>query len=176
MNASTAPSPSPSDSTDFQTCATGSRTSLDGPRSARFQFAGISAARLVLFVLAIASLCWAMWVTKELRRPPADNLVSVSISKLVGDFVTAQARSNVPEDVAAIQTALYMKSLDNVLKARSAGGTTILVSEAVIASSARDITAEIRTETATKMAALSAPAALRPAPSSASAPAQEITP
>jgi hypothetical protein len=175
MNASTTLSSSSSDSTDFQTCATGSRTSLDGPRTAGFQFAGISAARLVLFVLAIASLCWAMWVTRQLTKPPADNLVSVSISKLVGDFVTVQARSNVPEDVAAIQTALYMKSLDDVLKARSSAGTTILVSEAVIGSSARDITAEIRAETAIKMAALSVPTAPPSAQSSASAQVREIT-
>ena len=142
------------------------------PQNAGVRFAGLSSTRLVFFVFATASLCWAMWVTRALTKPVPDDLVAVSISKLVGDFVSVQARSNAPEDVAAVQTALYMKSLDEVLKARSAKGVTILVSEAVIASSARDITQEIRAETALKMASLLSPTA---APVSA-APVAALTP
>ncbi len=130
------------------------------PQNAGFRFAGVSSVRLVLFAFATLSLCWAMWVTRALTKPASDQLVAVSIAKLVGDFVSVQARSNAPDDVVAVQTALYMKSLDEALKARSARGVTILVSEAVIASSARDITQEIRAETALKMASLISPTAV----------------
>ena len=95
-----------------------------------------------------------MWVTRQLTKPGTGDVVSVRLSKLVGDFVSNQARSNVPEDVSAIQTAMYMKSLDAVLKERSAGGATILVAEAVVASSARDVTDDIRVATAARMATL----------------------
>ena len=122
--------------------------------AAGFRFAGFSTARLAFFILCVAALCWGMWVTRQLTKPSADDLVSVRLSKLVGDFVTSQARSNVPEDVSAIQTAMYMKSLDTALKERSARGATILVAEAVIASSARDVTEEVRAETAARMASL----------------------
>lgn len=122
--------------------------------AAGFRFAGFSAARLAFFILCVAALCWGMWVTRQLTKPSADDLVSVRLSKLVGDFVTSQARSNVPEDVSAIQTAMYMKSLDTALKERSARGATILVAEAVIASSARDVTEEVRAETAARMASI----------------------
>jgi conjugal transfer pilin signal peptidase TrbI len=119
-----------------------------------FRFAGFSATRLAFFILCVASLCWGLWVTRQLTKPGADDLVSVRLSKLVGDFVTSQARSNAPDDVAAIQTAMYMKALDTALKERSARGATILVAEAVVASSARDVTEEVRAETAARMASL----------------------
>ena len=122
--------------------------------AAGFRFAGFSAARLAFFILSVAALCWGMWVTRQLTKPGTGDVVSVRLSKLVGDFVSNQARSNVPEDVSAIQTAMYMKSLDAVLKERSAGGATILVAEAVVASSARDVTDDIRVATAARMATL----------------------
>jgi conjugal transfer pilin signal peptidase TrbI len=134
--------------------ATTPRTQPRELSAAGFRFAGFSAARLAFFILCVAGLCWGMWVTRQLTKPSADDLVSVRLSKLVGDFVTNQARSNVPEDVAAIQTAMYMKSLDTVLKDRSARGATILVAEAVVASSARDVTEEVRAETAARMTAI----------------------
>jgi Type-F conjugative transfer system protein (TrbI_Ftype) len=139
--------------------------------AASFRFAGFSAARLAFFILCVAALCWGMWVTRQLTKPSADDLVSVRLSKLVGDFVTSQARSNVPEDVAAIQTAMYMKSLDTALKERSARGATILVAEAVIASSARDVTEEVRAETAARMASLFPQGAGAPISSNALGPA-----
>jgi Type-F conjugative transfer system protein (TrbI_Ftype) len=120
-----------------------------------FHFAGLPAARLVLFACVLGALCWGMWVTRELIRPEPQALVSVRLSKLVADFVSAQARSNLPEDAAALQTAMYMKTLERVLKERSANGATILVAEAVVASSARDVTEEVRVQTASAMAGLS---------------------
>ena len=122
--------------------------------AAGFRFAGFSVARLAFFILCVAALCWGMWVTRQLTKPGTGDVVSVRLSKLVGDFVSNQARSNVPEDVSAIQTAMYMKSLDAVLKERSAGGATILVAEAVVASSARDVTDDIKVATAARMATL----------------------
>ena len=134
--------------------ATDSRSPPRELSAAGFRFAGFSAARLAFFIFCVAALCWGMWVTRQLTKPGTGDVVSVRLSKLVGDFVTNQARSNVPEDVSAIQTAMYMKSLDAVLKERSAGGATILVAEAVVASSARDVTDDIRVATAARMAAL----------------------
>lgn len=139
--------------------------------AAGFRFAGFSAARLAFFILCVAALCWGMWVTRQLTKPGADDVVSVRLSKLVSDFVTSQARSNAPDDVAAIQTAMYMKSLDTVLKDRSARGATILVAEAIVASSARDVTEEVRTETAARMASLFPQGADAPISSNALGPA-----
>ena len=96
--------------------ATDSSTPPREPQNAGDRFAGLSSVRLVFFAFATLTLCWAIWVTRQLTRPVSDDLVAVSISKLVGDFVSVQARSNAPDDVAAVQTALYMKSLDEVLK------------------------------------------------------------
>lgn len=150
--------------------ATDTRSPLRELSAAGFRFAGFSAARLAFFILCVAALCWGMWVTRQLTKPSADDVVSVRLSKLVSDFVTAQARSNLPEDAAAIQTAMYMKALDTVLKDRSAKGSTILVAEAVIASSARDVTEDVRAETASRMTALSAQSGIPLAMGSAAAP------
>ena len=152
--------------------ATDTRSSPRELSAAGFRFAGFSAARLAFFILCVAALCWGMWVTRQLTKPGTGDVVSVRLSKLVGDFVSNQARSNVPEDVSAIQTAMYMKSLDAVLKERSAGGATILVAEAVVASSARDVTDDIRVATAARMATLFPQATGIGAPANAPNPSQ----
>ena len=132
--------------------ATGVGSQAQTPRTAEFRFAGFSALRLASLGLCVAALCWGMWVTRQLARDAPQTVVSLRLSRLVSDFVTSQARSNTPDDVAAIQTALYMKSLDAVLKERSARGATILVAEAVIGASATDITDDVRAETLARMA------------------------
>lgn len=125
-------------------------------RKTGFEFAGLSAAKLLLCAAGIVTLCWGMWVTRELTKAGTDDVVSVRLSKIVGDFVSAQAQANINPDAAALQTAMYMRTLDAVLKERGTKGATILVAEAVIASTARDVTEDVRAETNRRMGMLGA--------------------
>ena len=59
-------------------------------------FAGLTRAQLMLGVLLLGVAIWAMWVTRSLASPHQERIVSARLSSIVGEYVTAQARSAAP--------------------------------------------------------------------------------
>ncbi|RZL75274.1 MAG: hypothetical protein EOP66_11130 [Sphingomonas sp.] len=106
-------------------------------------FAGYTAAQLLIAAALVLALVWAMWVTKVVTAEKPQHIVKADLSRIVGEYVQAQARSATPPDQVQAQMRTFMASLDTELQRRGAAGEVILVGEAVLSKSVPDITADV---------------------------------
>ena len=119
-------------------------SSLSPAKRSRFGGLGLPVAA-VTGVVALG--LWGSWVTKNVmddaKLPP---MARVQMSRIVGEYVQAQARSaSTPEAVTA-ETKAFMGEIEKNLKARGARGQIVLVGEAVLTENVPDITNELRGE------------------------------
>ena len=116
------------------------------PARGRSQRKGLPPAAFGIGALVVAGLLWGAWVTKSIINPAVVKapIASVRLQQIVGEYVQAQARSNTPPEVVAQQTQTFMTTLGDVLKARGADGTTVMVGEAVLSQNVPDITEDVR--------------------------------
>ena len=106
-------------------------------------FAGYTAAQLLIAAALVLALVWAMWVTKVVTAEKPQHIVKADLSRIVGEYVQAQARSATPPDQVQAQMRTFMASLDTELQRRGAAGQVVLVGEAVLSKSVPDITADV---------------------------------
>lgn len=106
-------------------------------------FAGYTAAQLLIGAALVLALVWAMWVTKVVTAEKPQHIVKADLSRIVGEYVQAQARSATPPDQVQAQMRAFMASLDTELQRRGAAGQVVLVGEAVLSKSVPDITADV---------------------------------
>lgn len=106
-------------------------------------FAGYTAAQLLIAAALVLALVWAMWVTKLVMAEKPQHIVKADLSRIVGEYVQAQARSATPPDQVQAQMRTFMASLDTELQRRGAAGQVVLVGEAVLSKSVPDITADV---------------------------------
>lgn len=107
-------------------------------------FGGFTRAQLVMGAILIVALIWAMWVTKALVEPREEHIVKASLSNIVGEYVSAQARSASPPGQVEAEMRAFMSSLDHELQRRGAGGQVVLVGEAVLTKNVPDITESLK--------------------------------
>lgn len=125
-------------------------------------FAGFSWGEILVWFLICGLAMWCFWLTSQIKSEEKPEIVTVGLSSMVNDFVQTQARSgNGPEQVQR-DTARFMSIMEMVLSKRAKAGQTVIVSEAVIAGSAPDITSEVRAEVGKEMMA-DAPGGFNPA-------------
>jgi hypothetical protein len=127
-------------------------------------FAGYTGPQLLIGAAVLVLLIWGMWVTRALTAAPRQHIVKANLSRIVGDYVQAQARSATPPDQVRAQMQQFMASLDTELQRRSAQGQVVLVGEAVLSKSVPDITAEVVTSIYAGGVARPRPAAYQVAP------------
>jgi hypothetical protein len=109
-------------------------------RSVDWKLAGLIAA-------TVATGLWGAWVTSEVLSAPAmPTLVRVQLSSIIGEYVTAQARSQTLPDMATAATKVFMSAVQRNLAARGARGQIVLVGEAVLAGNVPDVTMAVRRE------------------------------
>ncbi|MBI0477124.1 hypothetical protein D9601_17390 [Sphingomonas sp. MA1305] len=113
------------------------------PAAAR-GFAGLTRAQLLVGVLLLGAAIWAMWVTRSLASPHQDRIVSARLSSIVGEYVTAQARSAAPPAQVEAEMKAFMAGLDREIQRRSASGEVVLVGEAVLTKNVPDITDSLK--------------------------------
>ncbi|MES3154610.1 TrbI F-type domain-containing protein [Sphingomonas faeni] len=106
-------------------------------------FAGYTAAQLLIAAGLVLALVWAMWVTKLVIAEEPQHIVKADLSRIVGEYVQAQARSATPPGQVQAQMRTFMASLDTELQRRGAAGQVVLVGEAVLSKSVPDITADV---------------------------------
>ena len=116
-----------------------------GAKAVRRKPEGLPRIAYVAAALIVAVLLWGAWVTKHLLTPPATvPMASVRLEGIVSEYVQAQSHSNSPPEQVAAQTRAFMGTLDEELRKVGAGGTTVLVGEAVLSKNVPDITDQIR--------------------------------
>ncbi|TCP32476.1 TrbI F-type domain-containing protein [Sphingomonas sp. BK235] len=113
------------------------------PARRRAVFAGYTAQQLLLGAALLVALVWAMWITKAVTAEKPQHIVKADLSKIVGEYVQAQARSATPPEQVQAQMRTFMATLDGELQRRGAAGQVVLVGEAVLSKSVPDITAEV---------------------------------
>jgi hypothetical protein len=106
-------------------------------------FAGYTAGQLFIGAAILFALIWAMWVTRTVTADKPQRIVKADLSRIVGEYVQAQARSATPPDQVQAQMRAFMASLDTELQRRGADGQIVLVGEAVLSKSVPDITADV---------------------------------
>ncbi|MDP3551163.1 MAG: TrbI F-type domain-containing protein [Novosphingobium sp.] len=95
----------------------------------------------------VAAGLWGAWVTHEVLSAPAmPTMVRVQLSSIIGEYVTAQARSQTPPDRVTAETKAFMGAVQRNLEARGARGQVVLVGEAVLAGDVPDVTMAVRRE------------------------------
>ena len=116
------------------------------PAPVRRTIAGWPVAHVLATILLLAGLIWAAWATRLLLDLSKRQIVSVSLSTLVGDFVAAESRNGGTPEQTASRTAAYLAAINRSVSALGADGTTVLVTEATLAKSVPDRTELVRTE------------------------------
>lgn len=107
-------------------------------------FGGFTRAQLLMGAALVLALIWSMWVTKALVAPREEHIVKASLSSIVGEYVSAQARSASPPAQVEAEMRAFMSSLDHELQRRSANGQVVLVGEAVLTKNVPDITDSLK--------------------------------
>lgn len=108
--------------------------------------AGISRSNIVLTAALVATTVWGTWVSKSLvdLRQQGPSIVKIQLQDLVGGYIRAQARSASPPERTAMETKAFLGEVDTAVKALSAQGKVVLVSEAVAAGDVPDVTDAVR--------------------------------
>lgn len=116
----------------------------DGLAPAPRTIAGWPVVHVAVTILVLASLLWAAWATRLLLDLSKRQIVSVSLSTLVGDFVAAESRNGGTPEQTASRTAAYLAAVNRSVSALGADGTTVIVTEATLGKSVPDRTAQVR--------------------------------
>jgi hypothetical protein len=127
------------------------------------RIAGFTPRDLSVLVAFLLLTIWAIWATREVLELKERRIVSVSLSRIITDFVAAESRNGASPETATARTRAYLAATDEAMRSLSKGGATVLVSEAVVGNSVPDMTAAVA-------AAINARLAQTPAPTMPSTP------
>jgi hypothetical protein len=107
------------------------------------RIAGFTPRDLSVLVAFLLLTIWAIWATREVLELKERRIVSVSLSKIITDFVAAESRNGSSPETATARTRAYLAATDEAMRSLSQGGRTVLVSEAVVGNSVPDMTAAV---------------------------------
>lgn len=106
---------------------------------------------LLLGASMAASTAWGAWATHKLLALEHRGIVTVRLAGMMGDFVGAEARAgHTPEETRA-KIEAYLLAVQASVDAMARDGRTVLVSEAVVAGTAPDVTETVRADVARRM-------------------------
>jgi hypothetical protein len=100
--------------------------------------------RLVMAGLFAANTLWGVWATHTIIELQRRQIVSVSLTGLVGDFIAAESRRASSPEQAAARTRAYLAELDRAVAALERDGAVVLVRESVLGRGVPDRTAQVR--------------------------------
>jgi len=120
------------------------------------RFAGLSPTALVLAGSMLASTLWGAWATSEIVALERREVVTVQLSRIMGDFVEAEARSGRPAEETQTRVAAYLKAVEASVQALGKDGRTVLVAEAVVSGGVPDLTGQVRADVARRLGAAGA--------------------
>lgn len=123
---------------------------LTAPR----QFAGVPLGALAIAASLLGSTLWGAWATHKIVTLEHREVVTVQLSRIMGDFVEAEARSGRPPEAMKARVETYLKAVEASVAKLGQSGRTVLVAEAVVAGTVPDLTGEVRADVARRMGAL----------------------
>lgn len=105
----------------------------------------------LLALSVTASTVWGVWATRSLLALEKRQVVTVQLSKIMGDFVEAEARSGRPAEQTRAEVEVYLKAVQASVERLGQDGRTVLVAEAVVAGGVPDMTETVRADVARRM-------------------------
>lgn len=118
------------------------------------RFGGVSLGALALSASLLTTTLWGAWATDKLLTLEKREVVTVQLSRIMGDFVEAEARSGRPPEAMKARVETYLKAVEASVAKLGQSGRTVLVAEAVVAGSVPDLTGEVRADVARRMGAV----------------------
>ncbi|WP_439571763.1 type-F conjugative transfer system protein TrbI [Sphingomonas sp.] len=99
----------------------------------------------------IASTLWGVWATDKLLALEKREVVTVQLSRIMGDFVEAEARAGRSPEETRQRVEAYLKAVEASVEQLGRDGRTVLVAEAVVSGSTPDLTETVRTDVGRRM-------------------------
>ena len=130
-----------------------SRSAL-APVATGRSFAGLPLSTVILGALLLLMALWSAWLTRELLLVRSHRIVSVSLARIIQDYIAVEAHNGGTPDTSAIRTKLYLAATQSAIRSLTEQGTTVLVSEAVAGNSVPDVTPQLKAEIDAKLKAV----------------------
>lgn len=115
---------------------------------------GINLTAVALALSMIGSTLWGVWATDKLLALEKREVVTVQLSRIMGDFIEAEARAGRPPEETRQRVQAYLKAVEDSVGQLGREGRTVLVAEAVVAGSTPDLTEAVRADVARRMGAV----------------------
>lgn len=112
----------------------------------------LSPVAMLLAASMIGSTLWGIWATDRLLALEKREVVTVQLSRIMGEFIEAEARAGRPPEETRMRVELYLKAVEASVEALGREGRTVLVAEAVVSGSAPDLTESVRADVARRIA------------------------
>ena len=112
----------------------------------------LSPTAMLLAASMIGSTLWGVWATDRLLTLEKREVVTVQLSRIMGEFIEAEARAGRPPEETRMRVQLYLKAVEASVQALGREGRTVLVAEAVVSGSAPDLTESVRADVARRIA------------------------
>lgn len=123
-------------------------------------FAGLPISTLILGGIVLLMALWSAWITRELMVVRSHRVVSVSLARIVQDYIAVEAHNGGTPETSAMRTKLYLAATQAAIRSLTEEGTTVLVSEAVAGNSVPDVTPQLKADIDAKLKAVQTSAAL----------------
>jgi hypothetical protein len=111
----------------------------------------LSPTAMLLGASMIGSTLWGVWATDRLLTLEKREVVTVQLSRIMGEFIEAEARAGRPPEETRMRVELYLKAVEASVAALGREGRTVLVAEAVVSGSAPDLTESVRADVARRI-------------------------
>lgn len=122
--------------------------------SIRGRLASINLTAVVVGVGMIGQVLWGVWATNKLLTVAKREVVTVQLSRIMGDFIEAEARAGRPPEETRMRVQAYLKAVEASVQRLGREGRTVLVAEAVVAGSTPDLTQSVHADVVRRMGAI----------------------
>ena len=122
--------------------------------SLRVRLASINLTAVAVGVGMVGQVLWGVWATDKLLTLEKREVVTVQLSRIMGDFIEAEARGGRPPEETRLRVQAYLKAVEASVQKLGREGRTVLVAEAVVAGSTPDLTQSVRADVVRRMGAI----------------------
>ena len=122
--------------------------------SLRGRLASINLTAVVVGAGMVGQVLWGAWATDKLLTLEKREVVTVQLSRIMGDFIEAEARAGRPPEETRLRVQAYLKAVEASVQKLGREGRTVLVAEAVVAGSTPDLTQSVRADVVRRMGAI----------------------
>ena len=120
----------------------------------RVRLASINLTAVAVGVGIVGQVLWGVWATDKLLTLEKREVVTIQLSRIMGDFIEAEARAGRPPEETRLRVQAYLKAVEASVQKLGREGRTVLVAEAVVAGSTPDLTQSVRADVVRRMGAI----------------------